>query len=83
MGRATVGTTLASIMDEGLKQLDEIVTEFNQLAAKQLPAINDQLKSKKMPQIEELSETEWQKASVDTGSANAYKAVLARRADSD
>ncbi|HEY0795382.1 MAG TPA: glycosyl hydrolase [Acidisarcina sp.] len=73
-------TARAEVMN---RQLDEIVTEFNQLAAKQLPAINDQLKTKKLPPIEELSESNWQKASVDTGSANAYAAMRARRADND
>lgn len=65
------------------RQLDEIVAEFNQLAAKQLPGINDQLKAKKLHPIDQLSEQEWQKASVDTGSANAYVAMQARRSERD
>lgn len=63
------------------RQLDDIVGEFNQLAAKQLPAINEQLGTKNLKTIEVVNEQEWQKVASDTSSANAVRAVQERRAD--
>lgn len=65
------------------RQLDDVVKEFNQLAAQQLPGINTSLKSKNLQQIEVLSESEWQKSTSETSSANAAAAMRARRADND
>ena len=42
------------------RQLDEIVQEFNQLATKELPGINSQLKSRQMKPIEVIAEKDWQ-----------------------
>jgi photosystem II stability/assembly factor-like uncharacterized protein len=65
------------------RQLDDVVKEFTDLTAKQLPGINSQLKGKKLTSIDVLSEQEWQKASAETGSANSYMAMRARNADKD
>ena len=65
------------------RQLDEVVKEFNQLAAQQLPGINSKLKTKKLQPIEVLSEPEWQKTTSETSSANSAAAMRARRADND
>jgi photosystem II stability/assembly factor-like uncharacterized protein len=59
-------------------QLDDVVTEFNQLAAKQLPAVNSGLKAKKLNAIEVVQENAWQKATAETSSANAAAAMRAR-----
>jgi photosystem II stability/assembly factor-like uncharacterized protein len=65
------------------RQLDDVVKEFNQLAAQQLPGINASLKTKNLQPIEVLSEPEWQKTTSETSSANAAAAMRARRADND
>jgi len=64
-------------------QLDDVVTEFNQLAAKQLPAVNTGLKAKKLNPIEVIQENAWQKANAETSSANAAAAMRARNLDRD
>jgi hypothetical protein len=48
-----------------------------------LPGINTSLKTKNLQQIEVLSESEWQKSTSETSSANAAAAMRARRADND
>ena len=65
------------------RQLDETVAKLNQLAANQLPSMNQRLKAKKLPSLEEIPETEWQKASVETSSANAARVARERFADKD
>jgi photosystem II stability/assembly factor-like uncharacterized protein len=64
-------------------QLNDVVTEFNQFAAKQLPKINAELKTKQLGAIEVIPEEQWQKAAADTGSANAAMAAFARNTDRD
>jgi hypothetical protein len=64
-------------------QLDDVVTEFNQFAAKQLPDVNSALKAKKLNAIEVIPEQEWQKANVESSSANAAAAMRSRFADRD
>jgi hypothetical protein len=64
-------------------QLNDVVTEFNQFAAKQLPKINAELKAKQLNAIEVIPEEQWQKAAADTGSANAAVAAFARNSDRD
>jgi photosystem II stability/assembly factor-like uncharacterized protein len=64
-------------------QLDEVVAAFNKFAASQLPGINSKLKAKHLPPIDELSEQDWQKASAETGSANAAAAMRSRHQDND
>jgi hypothetical protein len=65
------------------RQLDDVVDEFNQLARKQLPPINAQLKAKNLKIIEVLDEQQWQKAASATSSANAVMAARARGAGQD
>ena len=64
-------------------QLDEVVAAFNKLAASELPGINSKLKAKHLPPIDILSERDWQKASAETGSANAAVAMRSRHLDND
>ena len=64
-------------------QLDDVVGEFNQLAANQLPGINSQLNTKKLKTIEVINEQEWQKVASETSSANAVMAARARDTDRD
>jgi hypothetical protein len=68
----------ADVMD---RQLDEVVAAFNKFAANELPDINSKLKTKHLPPIYELSEQDWQKASAETGSANAAAAMRSRHLD--
>jgi hypothetical protein len=63
------------------RQLDDVVEEFHQLTAKQLPAINSQLTTKKLKTIEVINEQEWQKIASQTSSANAVLAARTRQAD--
>ncbi|HEX4008049.1 MAG TPA: glycosyl hydrolase [Acidobacteriaceae bacterium] len=70
----------ADVLDH---QLNDIVTEFNTLATKQLPGINDGLKGAKLDAIEVIPEAEWQKAVGESGSANAAGAMMSRRAERD
>jgi hypothetical protein len=63
------------------RQLDDIVDEFNRLAAEQLPTINAQLTTKKLKTIEVINEQDWQKVASDTSSANAVMAAREREAD--
>lgn len=65
------------------RQLDEVVGKFNQIATQHLPEINLQLKAKKLPQLEEIPEAEWQKASVESSSANAAMVARERFAEKD
>jgi photosystem II stability/assembly factor-like uncharacterized protein len=64
-------------------QLDDVVQEFNDLAAKQLPDINRQLTDRHLQTIEVINEKQWQEAAAETTSANAIRAVYARQADRD
>jgi hypothetical protein len=64
-------------------QLNDVVKEFNDLAAKQLPGINGELKAANLGPIEVIAEPDWQKSVGETGSANAAAAMFARRADND
>ena len=41
------------------RELDDVVSEFNKLGVQQLPSINQQLRSKKLPVINVISEQEW------------------------
>jgi hypothetical protein len=60
-----------------------VVVAFAKFASSQLPGINSKLKGKHMPPMEELSEQDWQKASAETGSANAAAAMRSRNLDND
>jgi photosystem II stability/assembly factor-like uncharacterized protein len=68
----------ADVLDH---QLNDVVAQFNTLATKQLPGINDGLKGAKLDSIEVIPEAEWQKSVGETGSANAAAAMRSRRAD--
>jgi hypothetical protein len=65
------------------RQLDEVVTKFDQLSSKLLPSINQKLKSKKLPTLEEIPEVEWQKVAAESSSANAAAVARERFADKD
>jgi photosystem II stability/assembly factor-like uncharacterized protein len=65
------------------RQLDDVVGELNALAAKQLPAINPQLRQKNLQPIEVEGEEQWQKATGETASANAAMATRARQTEHD
>ncbi len=65
------------------KQLDEVVTEFNHLAEKQLPVINAELKRQKVKSIDVPNEEQWQKTALESGSANSLRALQSRHANSD
>jgi hypothetical protein len=64
----------AEVLDH---QLNDVVKEFQNLAEKQLPKINAELKVKKIEPIEVISEQEWQKSTAETGSASAAAAMRA------
>lgn len=70
----------AEVLDH---QLNDVVKEFQNLADKQLPKINAELKARKMEPIEVISEQEWQKSTAETGTANAAAAMRARMRDND
>ncbi|MGI9101947.1 MAG: WD40/YVTN/BNR-like repeat-containing protein [Terriglobales bacterium] len=44
------------------RELDDVVKEFTDLTAQQLPAINDALQQKKLPPLQVIPEAAWQKA---------------------
>ncbi len=43
------------------RELDDVIKEFNQLTAKQLPAVNSGLQKKKLEPIQPLTEQQWEK----------------------
>jgi len=51
------------------KELADVVAEFNALAAKELPGINEQLVAKKLEPIKMIAEAEWQKSHGGSGAA--------------
>jgi photosystem II stability/assembly factor-like uncharacterized protein len=65
------------------RQLDEVVSKFDQVTSMQLPSINQKLKAKKLPALEEIPEAEWQKAGAEGSSANAVAAARQRFAERD
>jgi photosystem II stability/assembly factor-like uncharacterized protein len=52
---------LAERTDALGRELEDVITEFQQLTAKQLPAINSGLQKKKMPPLEPLTQPQWEK----------------------
>jgi photosystem II stability/assembly factor-like uncharacterized protein len=65
------------------RQLDEVVTRFDQLSSKLLPSINQKLKAKKLPTLEVIPEVEWKKVAAESSSANAAAVARERFADKD
>jgi hypothetical protein len=52
------------------RELEDVITEFQQLTAKQLPAINSGLQKKKMETLQPLTQQQWEKMHEnDTGAA--------------
>jgi hypothetical protein len=68
---------------DGLSWFDPAVhwVQWHFLEPYELPDINSKLKAKHLPPIYELSEQDWQKASAETGSANAVAAMRSRHLD--
>ena len=65
------------------RQLDDVVTEFNQLAAARLPAINQQLKTRKLKPMEVISEPEWQKSTASAESPTSGTPAQVLRVERD
>jgi photosystem II stability/assembly factor-like uncharacterized protein len=65
------------------RQLNDVVTEFNQLATTRLPQINTGLKGRKLVPIEVVNEQEWQKTAFATGAPGSTRAARTLRADKD
>jgi photosystem II stability/assembly factor-like uncharacterized protein len=65
------------------KQLDEVIGEFDQLAQKELPGINRQLKGQRLKSIDVLNEQEWQKSAAENGSVNSSMAMQSHWAERD
>ena len=61
------------------RELDDVVKEFNDLTASQLPALNKQLSSKKLEPIKVLSEQEWQAAQDKEGGQAGASGMRSRR----
>jgi hypothetical protein len=51
------------------RELEDVIREFQSLTSQQLPAMNKQLASKKLPTLQVISEADWQKAQSATSAA--------------
>ena len=63
------------------RQVDDVVNEFTNFAAQKLPPLNQSLEVKGMKPIELVGETQWQKTSGQSGSANADMAMRSRKVE--
>jgi hypothetical protein len=70
-GRPT--TSQVQRADVLARELDEVVKQFNDLTAAQLPALNKGLQAKNMPQITVLSEQDWKKKNLTSGSSGGMQ----------
>lgn len=57
-------------IDSLTHELNDVVQEFEAFAAKELPAVNQALASKKLQPIKPLSREDWDKANRDSGAAS-------------
>ncbi len=57
-------------IDSLKKELGDVTAEFDNFAAKDLPAINKSLKQKKLPPVEPLTRKDWDAANDETGGAS-------------
>lgn len=63
-------------------ELEDVIKEFDQLTAKQLPAINAGLQKKKLPPIQPLTEQQWEKMHADDSGA-AQQGAMSRQVERD
>jgi photosystem II stability/assembly factor-like uncharacterized protein len=62
------------------RELDDVIKEFDQLTAKQLPAVNSELQKKKMEPLQPLTRQQWEKMH-DGGGPQAGGMMEARERD--
>ena len=63
------------------RELEEVITEFEQLTAKQLPAINSGLQQKKMEPLQPLTQPQWEKMHERDGSPQSGTMTEMRERD--
>ena len=59
-------------------ELEDVIVDFRKLTDKELPALNPQLRKKKLEPISVVSEADWEKQSQGEGSAKAAGSVFDR-----
>jgi len=68
----------AAVLD---RELTDVIDEFNKLTADKLPALNKQLKAKKMAVLSVIPEAEWQAAHQDEASSSPPGGMMRRERD--
>ena len=63
------------------RELDDVIKEFNQLTAKQLPAVNSGLQKKKLEPIQPLTEQQWEKMHEGDGGSQPGMTMGTRERD--
>ena len=68
----------AAVLD---RELTDVINEFNKLTADKLPALNKQLKAKKMAVLSVIPEAEWQASHQDDASSAPPGGMMRREMD--
>ncbi|HMC30990.1 MAG TPA: hypothetical protein VKL99_09160, partial [Candidatus Angelobacter sp.] len=63
------------------RELEDVIKEFEQLTAKQLPAVNSGLQKKKLEPIQPLTQQQWEK--MHEGEGGAQPGAMNRMAERD
>jgi photosystem II stability/assembly factor-like uncharacterized protein len=63
------------------RELDDVIKEYEQLTAKQLPAVNSELQKKKLQPIQPLTEPQWEK--MHEGDSGAQPGAMNRQVERD
>ncbi len=63
------------------RELEDVIKEFEQLTAKQLPAVNSGLQKKKLQPIQPLTEQQWEK--MHEGDSGAQPGAMNRQVERD
>lgn len=66
-------------IDSLKKELGDVETEFDSLAAKELPAVNKSLAKKKLESIQQLTRKAWDAANGDAGGTGGAPSAALRR----
>jgi hypothetical protein len=63
------------------RELDDVIKEYEQLTAKQLPVVNSELQKKKLQPIQPLTEQQWEK--MHAGDSGAQPGAMNRQVERD
>jgi photosystem II stability/assembly factor-like uncharacterized protein len=63
------------------RELDDVIKEFDQLTAQQLPALNSALQKKKMEPLQPLTQPQWEKMHENDGGGQAGEMMGVRERD--